>query len=395
MDAYPAPRLPAELSDAIIDYLRADKYALRACSLVCRNWLPRARYRKFETVALDTGNCGNLLALLERTPDIATFPKDVTLRAHRQPLGCVRRPGVSQKTLATIVSLFPSVEILHFVGIEVHPAFAAVFRHRCARLHTLDFKQARVRSLGLLFELLAVLPSLRTVRYFCLQFSGWQDVPIRAEDMDIAGPHQASLAELVCEGRNHDDPVTVPLLRWLVARRLHAGLRALALPNIARDDDRAILIELLRETGPNLRGLALGFAQQVHFGSDRALAAALARCTGVRALALTEITLLRPNKWVVGLLRDALATQAVEQLTLRYHADGADGDCVRWFVDWRGLVQTLPDTRRFPALRLVTFSFRNAPRDIEEAICVWAEPLWKALHNNGVRMQILHLRAAC
>jgi hypothetical protein len=41
-------RLPAELTDRIIDHLHSDKLALATCSLVCKTWLPASRHHFFQ-----------------------------------------------------------------------------------------------------------------------------------------------------------------------------------------------------------------------------------------------------------------------------------------------------------------------------------------------------------
>ena len=43
----PRQRTPLEISDRVIDFLSDDKVALRQCSLVCRDWLPRSSHHLF------------------------------------------------------------------------------------------------------------------------------------------------------------------------------------------------------------------------------------------------------------------------------------------------------------------------------------------------------------
>ena len=50
------PRLPAELTDTIIDLLHDEEDALANCSLVCKAWLPATRYHIFENLLLDPWN---------------------------------------------------------------------------------------------------------------------------------------------------------------------------------------------------------------------------------------------------------------------------------------------------------------------------------------------------
>lgn len=140
---YSAPQLPAELSDAIIDYLRNDQKALRACSLVCRDWLPRARHNKLQTVVLAVTTCATFIKLLNRTPDIAACVKKVTLQyPPPDPLKdkmnmAIGNPSkypskLQLKTLATVFSRLSSVKILS-VNFDIDRAFVAVFRNSVPR----------------------------------------------------------------------------------------------------------------------------------------------------------------------------------------------------------------------------------------------------------------------
>ncbi|KAJ7115411.1 hypothetical protein C8R44DRAFT_709797, partial [Mycena epipterygia] len=47
----PAQRLPPELTDYIIDFLWESQPDLRACCLVCREWLPSSRRHLFASIS--------------------------------------------------------------------------------------------------------------------------------------------------------------------------------------------------------------------------------------------------------------------------------------------------------------------------------------------------------
>ncbi|KAK0436766.1 hypothetical protein EV421DRAFT_1830825 [Armillaria borealis] len=47
------PRFPPELFDRFIDFLHHDNEALKACSLVCRAWIPASRFHLFEWLSFD------------------------------------------------------------------------------------------------------------------------------------------------------------------------------------------------------------------------------------------------------------------------------------------------------------------------------------------------------
>jgi len=57
-------RLPAELTDRIIDHLHSDKRALAMCSLVCKTWLPASRYHSHTEICLTVHNIQSFTELL-------------------------------------------------------------------------------------------------------------------------------------------------------------------------------------------------------------------------------------------------------------------------------------------------------------------------------------------
>jgi hypothetical protein len=62
--------LPAELTDAIVDFLHSDRRSLSSCSLVCRDWLPTARYHLFHRMEITARNVESLIRILN-TPACA------------------------------------------------------------------------------------------------------------------------------------------------------------------------------------------------------------------------------------------------------------------------------------------------------------------------------------
>lgn len=66
------PKFSSEVADIFIDYLHNDQQALFACSLVCKSWLPGARFHAFETVNLTPLNMGGFMKLF-RSPTKATI----------------------------------------------------------------------------------------------------------------------------------------------------------------------------------------------------------------------------------------------------------------------------------------------------------------------------------
>jgi hypothetical protein len=77
------PPLPQELIEHIISCIGGDRDPdLRACGLVCHAWVEPARRAMFRTVRLQSesfgpGACAALLGLLDRTPAVATYIREI------------------------------------------------------------------------------------------------------------------------------------------------------------------------------------------------------------------------------------------------------------------------------------------------------------------------------
>ncbi|KIY69947.1 hypothetical protein CYLTODRAFT_348559, partial [Cylindrobasidium torrendii FP15055 ss-10] len=66
------PRLPPELTDAILDHLANERTTLATCALASKVFLPRARIHIFDNIALSHPRLGHspayFLAFLEHNP---------------------------------------------------------------------------------------------------------------------------------------------------------------------------------------------------------------------------------------------------------------------------------------------------------------------------------------
>ncbi|KAF4613921.1 hypothetical protein D9613_007457 [Agrocybe pediades] len=67
------PRLPLEITDLLIDELLNNVRALGACSLVCRDWLPRSRHHLFKVVHLWGWRVYDFLELINAAGGRCTF----------------------------------------------------------------------------------------------------------------------------------------------------------------------------------------------------------------------------------------------------------------------------------------------------------------------------------
>lgn len=90
-------RLYAELYDYIIDFLHDDHGALRACSLVCRSWLPASRSHLFYHLALDCRVPRRIFAAICSSPHLASYVNKLSVQ------DSYRRSWISEDILFLIL----------------------------------------------------------------------------------------------------------------------------------------------------------------------------------------------------------------------------------------------------------------------------------------------------
>ena len=111
------PRLSTELIARIVDYLHEDIRSLKNCSLTCHVFLSCSRRNLFRAVHLNLRNGLKFLNMLESSPGVSPYVKEVflTLKSRESP------PWID-KHLPPISSKLPNVHTLHMQGQAVYTA---------------------------------------------------------------------------------------------------------------------------------------------------------------------------------------------------------------------------------------------------------------------------------
>ena len=374
-----APRVPPELCDHIIDYLRDEPQALSACALACKTFLPRTRYIRFQNVTISATGLRKLKAsldIVDRTPGIASLVQGLTVRRAFARFQEAREPSAGKDgTLATLLRRLPGLRQLMLDSISIDSATAAVFRDTCPRVAKLQLARCQIESVGLLFALCEGLPSLRDLSL--------RDVHTRrpAVDPQLDSLPTFSLRSLHIESRQSllNIDVSAHVVAGVVKNKLHTSLHSFHVCDLRTTEELDAVQELLRGAGPSLQHLALSFAGgrdlteynrtsslclfpgslRTRSPAHSALCLALSilapalRCTrGLRTLALSGVNLKHPCHLEVALLAHVDAP-TLEHVEFRVLAGGC-GDEHLDNVDWDRLARTLAEPR-FGALRRVTF----------------------------------------
>ncbi|KAI0090841.1 hypothetical protein BDY19DRAFT_992248 [Irpex rosettiformis] len=102
-------KLPAELTDAILDQLRGDKSTLLNCAVVCSSWLQTSRYHLFHTLRIDNSkpsrSFSDFVAFIRGSPHICAYIHSLSLQGN----GTDAIPGIGPILLSQILRELPSL----------------------------------------------------------------------------------------------------------------------------------------------------------------------------------------------------------------------------------------------------------------------------------------------
>lgn len=180
------PDFPQEIHDEILHCCLLDHGDLKACSLVCRAWLPTTRSRLFRTVKILSGHdLREFLAVMRRAAtrrsNIAHYMQEIVLSNFKLNLDNRPRDAVASSLIVhQLLLLLPSLRAMILENVEwsqsTDPGLPVYFAN--VPITSLQLIRIRLRSPGDLLRLAASLPSLSALS---LSFVRWE-----AFDLDSA-----------------------------------------------------------------------------------------------------------------------------------------------------------------------------------------------------------------
>jgi hypothetical protein len=205
------PSLPLDLVEDILDAILQDFSSLKACSVVCRFWLPPTRRRLFRRMVMDhQTDYQNLLSVLKTSPEIARCVRDLEILGHLGPC-----PWLND--VAQVCPTFTNIESL--------------------RLRTLVFQFLNSGSLEQLLESLAAV--METTRVLCIEHVVFdQETQIR--DFISSFPRVAELSLVGCGCFRTMNTRSKPIER-VKSRALCPKLRILRMCDCYREVSEALL----------------------------------------------------------------------------------------------------------------------------------------------------------
>ena len=169
------PRLPQELVDQIIDLLKDDEHALRACSLTCFAWRPRSQKHLHRNLRVSERQHP---AVTERyaSHELAAHVQHIEIRCkpphpwHRmfQPLDPQPSRWLKEERIYRTLDLFPHVTSYRFsythFSLPVIHHITAFFSSRSILLTSLEIYEASFEDLNGFATLLAAFPHLLSLK---------------------------------------------------------------------------------------------------------------------------------------------------------------------------------------------------------------------------------------
>ncbi|KAJ7214527.1 hypothetical protein GGX14DRAFT_611101, partial [Mycena pura] len=166
------PRTPPETNDIIIDHLHDDLSTLRQCSLVCKEWLPSARFHIFSVVHLSLYSIDQML-------EVVFYPGS-PIPQYIRDLHIIDSQGrefdpkwvddkLSLVTLSSMTSILSlSLEQVDFSGLS--GATMAALRGITARVTRLELTYVRFKDFTGCLAFLAAAASLRSLAFCATSF---------------------------------------------------------------------------------------------------------------------------------------------------------------------------------------------------------------------------------
>lgn len=166
-------KLPAEITESIIDCLYDDKATLKNCALTHRSWLHRSRHHLHKSVSIDSNTADQKLSGYYAT-GAAAHIEDLTLIAAPQPYGVHRRGSMSQraKPVWQIASRFSNITSLTLVFFNWRGAYKSYDRIAEISRHVthLSLVIATFDDVVDFLSFLAVFPKLSSLSVSSLSF---------------------------------------------------------------------------------------------------------------------------------------------------------------------------------------------------------------------------------
>ncbi|KAL6305965.1 hypothetical protein BKA93DRAFT_189788 [Sparassis latifolia] len=242
---------PPEIFDFIIDYLWEDLWALRACSLTCRAWLPTTRLHMFNSVYLSGARrylpFADLLTASATSPiGLAHYVRELTLN-----------DAISEEAF---IACLPSLALLYNVDILIVDKMPWEFLERqltaavFPMLKMLKLRCTSVENINSLYRFLFNHSKCKIVRIFVASYFPWSEVQQLSLPEIQTG--ELSLEELVLKTPSPLESHAA-LVSFMLRAQVHLQVRKFQWASAGKGVERDGLRDLLQRIGESLEYLSL------------------------------------------------------------------------------------------------------------------------------------------
>lgn len=240
------PDLPPEIIDRIIDHLWDQISDLYQCALVCKAWLPCARYHAFSTILLNRRRqCERFERLLIFNPNICLLVKELGFS--------LMGPPFLPDWLPTISETLPHLSRLHILGGGV---FSSASFRGLPLLRVLNIAHIRFRQFNDFITTIHNLPALQELCIHSVELGINLIAQLPFSIDTILQPPMLRRLEFI---QTRVDPDLC--LGWLIKDKMVHSVERLVIRPLHRSY-LPLLDQLLRLIGPNLKHLGITITGQ-------------------------------------------------------------------------------------------------------------------------------------
>jgi hypothetical protein len=230
------PALPNEIQDRILDFLYDSKPTLKACSLVCKTWVPTTRYHLFSKITLRGRDARSREALLKNP--------NCTIQSCVHFSASLDNPETTANVANVLQCLSPS-------SLHIQQNSDNLYWHTLESFPALPSIERLEMGSGCTFGVTEPFVAFPNIRELCITCPPLAPVTFNIASSDISiRPSQLRSLEF-------SNSFMDPLLRWFMEKRIAAT--NLFCINDLTSDDVAIVGEYFSMFGNVLREIRIGF----------------------------------------------------------------------------------------------------------------------------------------
>lgn len=355
----PAPVLPPELYDQIIDYLHDDTKVLQQCALATRNLLPRARHYLFHSIYIDWSNCYAFTRLLASNPKLAIHVATLEIEG---ALGIFSMDRLHGATLDAWLRAIPhtfSSQLSNLVKLELAliTIDAELVRRvfgRLSGINHLTLWACSLTSFDVFVELFASYP--RLTRLSITYTQEWETCAPK----EVVFPEGTVLPELeIVELTSGCDNFKV--LKWLIAQNLHRSIHTLSCARVPWATLPS-LAHILSALSPHLHTLRVGFWDHNSYDELSSVSWSLpvfASLSALTSLTLDIHTNRLPEVPYTLFLISRLSVPTLRSLTFAVKCGENDASVHVPHIPWARLAEASARVARVTQLERVVVSARE------------------------------------